>query len=181
MRPFLTYVVAMLFISVNALAYTSGVADPVSSDPDLEYKSIAKSSTAGVSDEVLKGHVLTYDTVNNNNGHTITRVGENSSLGAAKVACIADKGIATGVTGLVRCISKGFVDFLRYDAAVAISVGQHLCPGADGVAVVCAECDIVGGTNDCRFGNATENSVIISLEAKGSGSGSDLKAIINVR
>jgi len=125
--------------------------------------------------------ILTYDLGNVVDGYTVTAVGENSVIGANKIACIAEKVIATGNTSQFRCITKGYVPFLRYDATNAISVGEKLCANAGGEAVQCAACDTAGGTNDCQFGVATSNSGIISLESKASGTGTNLKALINVK
>ena len=177
----LVVILALLFTG-NAYAYVSGAVDPTTGEGEKEYRVVKKSETAGVSDAVSKGHILSLDTANNNDGYTVTRVGANNVVGAALNVCVASSNIATGNTALVRCVSRGYVDYLRYDATTAISVGQKLCANASGVAVACTACATGSGTGtDCRFGTATSNSIIVSLEAKASGTGSNLKAVIKSR
>lgn len=176
----------LMGVAANAFAYTSGSVDPTTGEGEQEYRVVKKSETAGVSDAVSVGHILTYDIRNNNDGYTVTRVGGNNVASTNIIACIASKAIATGDTGLFRCVSKGYVDNLRYDATTAIPVGAKLCSNTSGVAVVCAACSNdtdgnTGAANSCRFGTATQNSPIVALEAKASGTGSDLKALIKSR
>lgn len=180
---FLNYllITAIACISFNSFAYYSGSADPARGDADKEYRAVVKSETSGYSDAVSVGHILTLDTDNTVDGATVTRVGENSVIGAARIACVATNAIATGETGSVQCQSRGYFDSLRYDASTAIAVGSKLCANAEGIAVVCAACDSVGSTNDCQYGTATQNSGIVSLEAKSSGTGSDLKVMVDLR
>lgn len=183
----LSLMVAMLFFATNAFGYTSGQSNPPAGAPELEFRSVKKSETAGFSDAISKGHILTYDIRNTNDGYTVTRVGGNNVASANIIACVAPRAIATGDTAIYRCVSKGYVDFLRYDATTPIAVGSKICADASGVAVVCAACSIAGdgvppgAANNCRFGTATENSPIVALEAKASGTGSDLKVLIKSR
>lgn len=178
-------VLGLIFWAGNAFGFVSGAADPAKSSPDVMYRHYVKSETAGVSDAVSKGDILSLDVANNNDGGTLTRVGANTTVGAAKVACIAANAVATGNVQNNRCVTRGYVDYLSYDAsAVAIAIGSKLCSNAVGAAVVCAACTPTedgNGDNDCKFGNATESSGITSLEAKSSGTGSDLKVIVNIR
>jgi hypothetical protein len=172
-------VLTAFLLAGNAQAYVTGAVNPETGEGEKEYRVAKKSETAGVSDAVSRGHILSLDSANNNDGYTVTRVGANNVVGAAQNVCVAPAAIATGNTGLVRCVSRGYVDFLRYDATTAISVGQKLCANASGVAVVCSACVAGSGTGtDCRFGTATSNSIIVSLEAKPSGTGTNLKAVI---
>lgn len=181
-KLFVLALLSLVLTSASAFAYTSGQADPANGIYDQEFKVVKKSETAGVSDAVSKGDILLLDTANNNDGYTVTRVGARNVATTARIACVASKAIATGNTGLNRCISKGYVDFLKYDTANgAISIGQKLCVNSVGAAVACAACDNLGGANDCRFGTATDNSPIISLSSKPSGSGTDLKALIKAQ
>lgn len=180
---FLSLALVLALTSVNAHAYSSNAgADPINQSPDVESKVVVKSAASGVSSSVSVGHILSYSTAAD--GYTVTRIGENSVRGTNQLACIADRAIATASSGSVRrttCLTKGFVDFLRYDATSAITAGAKLCSNGEGVAVVCAACDSLGGANDCKFGSATANSGIISLESKASGTGTNLKAIVNLK
>lgn len=155
--------------SANAFAYSSNVgADPFVDSPDIETKVVKKSTAAGYSDAVGKGDVLSYS---DDDGYTVSRVGANTAAGANLMACVADRAMATSNSAVVArstCITKGYVDFLRYDATTPIVAGTRLCVNATGQAVTCAA-------------DATANSGIIALEAKSSGSGSNLKAIINLQ
>jgi hypothetical protein len=179
----LSLLALLAFASADAFAYSSNTgADPINESPDVEAKVVVKSAASGVSHAVSKGHILSYSAAAD--GYTVTRIGENSVRGTNQIACIADRDIATANSGSVRranCLTKGFVNFLRYDATTAITAGAKLCSNTTGVAVVCAACDSLGGANDCKFGSATANSGIISLESKASGTGSDLKAIVNLK
>lgn len=174
-----------LTVSGNAFGYTSGQSSPVDGAEEREYRVIVKSATAGFSDAVAKGNLLKLDTINSNDGYTVTRVGANNVATTNLITCIAEKAIATGTDSQVRCISKGYVDFVTYDASggFGIRAGQKLCMSAAGLAIPCAACDAgtPGFVNDCRLGTATQNSPITSLEAKASGTGSDLKVYINAR
>lgn len=164
----------------TAHAYQSGVPDPSRGEGEREYRVGVKSVTAGYSDAIAVGDVLSLDIVNTNDGYTLTRVGANTNLGSGINACVATKAIATGNTALFRCVSRGYVN-VSYDATTAITAGQKLCANAAGAAVTCAGCVVTGtgsGTNDCRFGTASGNAAIISLEAKASGTGTNLKALV---
>jgi len=181
----LTLILFVLCLSAsNAYSYTSGNADPFNDVPDREHGTIIKSATSGVSDAISRGDILSLDVDNTNDGGTATRVGANTTIGSQQVVCIATQAIATGNINNIRCLTKGFVDFLSFDASTAIAEGSKLCPNAVGAAVVCAACaPTAGGSgdNDCKFGNASESSGIISLEAKASGTGTDLKVKVNIK
>lgn len=179
MKLISTLVIGLL-LSLGAFAYNSPTgADPKNENHDQEYKAVVKSAVATISDAVSKGHILSYTSVAD--GYTVSRVGENTVLGTNKIACVAGVDIATGDVGYARCVTKGFVDFLRYDATTAISAGSKLCVNSVGAAVVCAACDNSTGNNSCKHGNATAESGIVALEAKASGTGSNLKALINLK
>lgn len=180
--------IVLFFASTLAFGYSSGVSDPKNSSYPIEYRSVVKtasgSDASGLSSSISKGHILTLDTANNPTGaSSVTRIGENSVLGVHKTVCVAADAIATGDVGSHKCVTRGYVDYLRYDASTAISIGMKLCANAEGVAVACAACT-EGGDPDtntnCRFGNATDSSGIISLESKSSGTGSNLKAFIRI-
>lgn len=185
MKTNLILALSVFLFTGNAHAYVTGAVDPVTGEGEKEYRAVKKSETAGVSDAVSKGDILLLDTVNNNDGYTVTRVGATNVATTAKIVCIAAKAIATGNTGLVRCVSKGYVDYLKYDSTGVngtISVGQKLCVNSVGAAVPCAACDVgIPGVNNCALGTATDNSPITSLSAKAGTSGTDLKAVINAK
>lgn len=183
MKKFL--LLTLMLLSLDAKAYnTNGGSNPPGGSPDWETKNVVKSVTSGFSDAISRGDILIYDTVNSNDGYTVTRVANNDVATAARIACIAIKDIATGNTGLVPCLTKGWVDFLKYSLTSGqIISGQKLCSSSTGAAVPCAACVNNGlDTNDCRLGSATANSPITSFQSKNTGtSGTDLKAYINAR
>lgn len=164
-------VIALLCWSAIAFGYNSGTADPVDGYHDREFRTVVKSTTAGVSDAIGVGDVLSYDTTNNNDGYTVTRVGSNTGLGASKIACIAVQAIATGDTSQHRCISKGYVDFTNWSSTVAFSAGQKLCANTSGQAVTCGGVTLDGQStgSDSSFGTATANSPITAASAKNAG------------
>lgn len=181
--------------SGNAFAYSSNTgADPVNGSPNVETKVYKKSTTAGFSNAIARGDLLSLSTQTNEvDGYTMTRVGENTSNDTNLVSCVALDTVATGDLAYHVCQTKGFVDFLRWDAsAAAIVAGQKLCPlsgvqysgtaGFEGRAGTCAACTIsASADNNCRLGSATQNSSIISLEAHGGDSGANLKAILDLK
>lgn len=176
------YLLVALLMPLTSFAYNQGVGDPQNGSYGREYKIVRKSTTDGYSLAITKGMVLSYDLDNIADGYTVTAVNNNNALGANKIACVAEKAIATGDTGQFRCITKGFVDFLLFDASSnAISVGEKLCASDGGVAVQCAGCDEDNGDNDCDFGNATQNTGIVSHGARANGSAATLKAYINLK
>jgi len=161
----------------QASAYSSNVgADPKNDDPglgntgygDLETKAIVKSATAGKSGAITPRRVLAYSS--EADGYTVTRNVTRTIAGLKQLACVSMDNIATGDTGYYRCITKGFVR-LKFDAdTFPIEAGIHACVNSDGV------------VTGCSLGNeATINSGIIPLEAKVSGTGEYLKAMINLQ
>ncbi len=169
----------------NAFGYQEGQANPPDS-PETEYRTVKKSETTNFDDAIAKGDILGLDVDNTNDGYTVTRVGTNSIASASKIVCIASEEIATGNTGLVRCVSKGYISYLKYDASgAAIVKGSKLCANSIGAAVVCTGCTVsagLPGVYSCANGSASANSPIVSLEIKASGqSGTDLKALIQSR
>lgn len=173
----LLIIAAVALASITANAFTSGQSDPQNGSPDADFRTIVKTETAGTSAAIAVGDILTYDTANFQDGYTVTSVGENSVVGAARMLCVATKAIATGNTSETRCQSRGFVQGLKFDAATPFSLGSRLCSNAVGAAVACATCDTVGSTNDCKLGTASGNSIIISLQPKGAGTGSGATGI----
>lgn len=171
-----------LTLSGMAHAYSSNVgADPVNESPDVETKAIKKAVTDGVDGEassISVGHILSYASALD--GYTVTRIGANTPFGVNKVACIADRAIATSDKGYFTCITKGFVS-VKYDATTAITAGMKLCPNGEGVAVVCAGTSTDPSSDlSLAKGSATANSGIIALETKASGTGT-MKAIVNLK
>lgn len=169
MKSLILLAVLGLF-SADAFGYSSNVgADPINDSPDIETKVVVKTTAAGYSDAVGKGEVLKYMD-SGSLGYIVTRVTEFAGAPDAKlIACVSDRAIATAngaVPQRSTCITKGYVDFLKYDASTAIAVGDMLCGNSVGAAVKCA---------------ASQNSGIIALESKASGTGSNLKAIINLQ
>lgn len=166
---FLTLIGALALGSLNAHAYSSNAgADPKNGTPDMETKQVVKHTVAGESAAISKGHILSYASALD--GYTVSRVG-NSGVGADqnRAVCVAYEAIATGDFGYHDCVTKGFVDFLKYDATLPITAFHNLCVNTEGVAVACA-----------ASGGATRNTGIMALESKASGTGT-MKAIINLR
>lgn len=170
-----------VFTSITAQAYVTGAADPVNGDGEREYRHVKKSETAGVSDAIAVGDILFFDTINNNDGYTVTRVGANTVASASRIACIATKVIATGNTGLNRCLSKGYFPNTSFTTSSQIVIGQKVCGNAAGQAVPCAACasDLSPG-NDCRLGSATANSPVTAFSVV-LGTGTTLDTYINAR
>lgn len=162
--------VVMLALGANAFGYSSpaGV-DPKNGTFDQEFKAVVKSAVNGESASVTQGHVLSHAAVVD--GYTVTRIAGGAIgnvLAQAKVMCIAAEDVATGDVGYAKCLTKGFVDFLKYDATVAIVAFSKLCANTEGVAVACT-------------GTEATQSGITALEAKASGTGSNLKAMVDLR
>jgi len=178
--------VALLLIAAPAFAYNSGGGDPVNGAHNREYRTYKKSATAGSSLALTRGMILSYSMADAD-GYTLTATGGNTVVDAAMQACIADSAVATGDTRQHRCITKGFVDFAKYDASsVQIRVGDKLCAdGTTGALVKCAACEVtttpVDEENDCIHGTASGNSGVISLEQADGGTGSDLSVIVNMK
>lgn len=175
----------LMFLAVPALAYNSGGGDPKNESHNREYRTFVKSATAGSSLAITKGMVLSYSMADAD-GYTLTATGGNTVVDAAMQACIAEKAVATGDTRSHRCITKGYVDFAKYDASTPFRVGDKLCAnGTDGTLVKCAACINSASPsdteNDCIHGTASGNSGIITLEQKESGTGSDLKVLVNLK
>ena len=162
--------ILMLSLGANAFGYSSpaGV-DPKNNTHDQEYKAVVKSAVDGESSSVSFGHLLSHAAVVD--GYTVTRIAGGAIgnvLAQAKVMCVAAQDIATGNSSYNKCISKGFVDFLKYDATVAIVAFSKICANTEGIAVACT-------------GTEATQSGITALEAKVNGTGSNLKAMINLK
>lgn len=159
-----------LAFATNAHAYstTPGV-DPKNGSPDVETKQIVKTAVAGESASISKGHVLSYASAAD--GYSVSRIGQSNLVGSDqnRIACVAAEDVATGDTAYELCVTKGFVDFLKYDATLPITVFNSLCVNYEGVAVACP-----------AAGSATRNTGIIALETKASGTGT-MKAMIQLK
>lgn len=157
-----------LFAVVSANAYYSAQGnDPNLGSYDTEYKVAVKSETATYSDAISRGHALYYSENELTGLYKVSRYYSGNAMAAAAVpyqGCIAARAVETGDVGGFACVTKGYVDYARYDATNPIAKGSYLCVGTaatvKGVLIAC-------GTS--------EQSKFISLETKSSGSGSDLK------
>jgi hypothetical protein len=178
MKHLILALIMGLTLSGAAHAYSSNAgADPVNDSPDIETKAIVKSRVSGESSSVSVGHILTYAAIND--GYTVTRIGANTPFGTNKIACVADRAIASSDTGYFTCITKGLVN-VKYDATIAITAGMKLCSNAEGVAVSCAGPVNGSATLSPAFGSTTANSGIVALETAASGTGT-MKAIVNLQ
>jgi hypothetical protein len=159
---------ALAFATQTAHAYSSvpGV-DPKNGSDDVETKQVMKTAVAGESSSVSKGNILSYASAAD--GYSVSRISSGGASDHNRIACIAKEDIATGDVGYRRCVVKGFINYLKYDATLPITVFNTLCVNAEGVAVACA----------ASYG-ATRNTGIIALETKASGTGT-MKAMIQLR
>lgn len=162
----------------KAEAYSSAVGvDPKNDDEgfgrtgygDYETKAVVKSAASGKSASVSARRVLAYST--EDDGYTVTRQVTRTIPGQRLLTCVSIDDIATGDTAYHRCITRGFVR-LKYDAGTnPIFEGVPACVDTEGVVTGC-------GTSN---GEATVNTGIIPLEAKSSGTGEYLRAIVDLQ
>jgi hypothetical protein len=166
MKKFLT-ILALLVFPAAAFAYTSHQGtDPRLGNFEYEVKTAQKSSTADYNAALAKGSALFYSTATGElaglykvSAHTAS--GATTATALPYQACIATRAVATADTSLFPCVTRGYVDYALYSAAVdAIVAGDYLCPNGSGVLVKCT---------------AGVVSRFIALEAKSSGTGSNLK------
>ena len=178
MKKYLSLVAlfALVIGSTNAIGYNSPAgSDPKELNHDREFKQVMKTvfgaDSTGLKAAISRGHVLTYvvGEDGSHDGYTVSRIGANTPAGQRVVACIADDSIATGDVGYHKCVTKGFVDFAKWDATAPIAAGTRVCANAEGVLV------------DCTVLAATANVGIISLEAKAAGTGNNLKVMVNLQ
>lgn len=168
MKKYFLLALALAFATTaNAYNTTPGT-DPKNGSPEVEYRQVMKTAVTGESSSLSKGHILSYASAAD--GYSVGRVGDAGVAHHNRVACIAAEDVATGDVGYNLCVTKGYVDYLKYDATLPITAFHNLCVNAEGIAVACA----------ASYG-ATRNTGIMSLETKASGTGSTLKAIINLR
>lgn len=161
-------IAVLALASANAYAFQTMVGADPSVTPDATYKSAQKSSTAGYSDAILAaGELLSYDYVNTPaGGYVVTRVG--GGAGAPEtgtlIAGVATKAVASGDTGYFLMQIKGYAT-VKYDATNPIVRGRPVCINSVGAAVYCT--------------TPASGSKVVPLEAKASGTGTDLKVILN--
>lgn len=160
---------ALALLASNAMANQTTTGGDPSAAPDVTYKSAQKSSTAGVSDAILAaGELLSYDYANTpTNAYVVTRVGGGVGVpeGATMISGISTKAVATGDTGYFLMQIKGFAT-VKYDATAPITRGLPLCANSVGAAVRCT-------------GQPASASKVIAMEAKASGTGTDLKVMLS--
>lgn len=154
---------ALLLSSVEASAYQTIVGADPAVTPDAEFKPVLKSAVAGVSDAIAAGDLLLYSAAND--GYTVTRVGAGAADddSAHLIVGSARETIASGDTAYHLAQVRGYAT-VKYDATVAIARGNHLCVNAVGAAVACL--------------HFASGSKVTALEAKASGTGTDLKVIL---
>lgn len=164
-------VVALLALTASqAHAYLTTFGPDPSSKPDQEFKAALKSTASTYSDAITgTNELLSYSPAND--GYTVTRVGLLASTieGSAMIAGIGTKTVATGDTGYFLIQTKGYAT-VKYDASTpagGILRGDRLCANAVGAAMKCT--------------GAASHSKVIALEAKASGTGTDLKVLVNAQ
>ena len=160
-----------------AHAYSSNQGtDPRVGGFEVEYKSALKNdATAAYNDRLLKGNGVYYDVVNNPIGaYVVTLAGSGNGQDAQSsglFAGIAGRDVATGDLSIFNLVTRGYIDYGRYDATSPFVAGDRLCIGTaasvKGVLIGCSA--------------TVQDSVGIALEAKASGTGSNLKALIKSR
>lgn len=167
---FLNLVLVALLVSTNALAYVSLQGnDPNLGSYDSEYKSAVKSETALYSDAISKGQALYYSETELTGLFKVSRFNAADAMSATAsfyIACVAGRSVATGDTAAFPCINRGYAT-AYYDATSAIFVGNYLCIGTAAT--------VKGKFINCGAGVTGK---VRALEAKASGSGTDLKVKI---
>lgn len=176
MKIFLILALAVL-LAPKAHAYSS----PTGVDPrnntsgrtgnEIETKSVLKSATAGSSQALVPGIVVSYDTTAQD-GYTVTRAVPQTLAGQNLLACVVLDNVATGDLAYHPCISKGFT-YVQYDGTTfKIDAGVPACVDAAGKVRGCA-----------RNGAAAENTAntgIIPL-ATHTDSGGALPVMLNLQ
>lgn len=179
MKKTINIVMAMaLFLTGSyAHAYSSQAGtDPRVGGYEVEYKSAVKNDTdAGYKDALSKGSAVYYDVVNNAAGaYVVTLKGSGNGQDAQSsslFAGIAARDVATGDVSVFNLVTRGYIDYGKYDATSPITVGDRLCIGTaasvKGILIGCSA--------------TVQDSVGVALESKASGTGSTLKALIKTR
>lgn len=161
-------ILGLLLIGANAHAYTSASGnDPNLGNYDVESKVVVKSEAAGFSDAITQGHALYYSEDELTGLYKVSRSFTGTANAATAVpyqACIAGRDVATGDVAGFPCYTRGYVSGVAYDATAAIAEGGYLCVGN-------------ASTNKGKLlaCNTSVVSKFVALEAKASGSGTDLK------
>lgn len=175
MKTFVYAVFLLLLAPTLAHAYSSQAGLDPTTTTEIETKAVLKLAS---SPAMAIGDILTYDTTAAD-GYTVTQVGATSVVGNQLVACVAMRAFASATvtyvpgTAIVAavakpCITKGLA-LAKYDASAApISAGEHVCVNSVGAAVNC------GAT-------ASASSQITSLQTVLSGTGTNLKVLVNAR
>lgn len=180
MKKLLLSAIAFAALATTAYGYNSPVAsDPKNDNFNVEYKYVMKSAVAGESGAIAKGDVLTYASAYD--GYSVTKMGGGASVPQQMaLACVAAEDIATGDTGYHRCVTRGYINYLKYDATIPFARYGNVCVNSNGVVEGCAVAKVAVGV-DGLSGTATAAlGRIVPLETKTSGTGSTLKAIINI-
>lgn len=162
--------VLALVAPLTSQAYQTIVGADPSVTPDKEYKSAQKSITSGYSDAITgSNELLSYDYVNTPaGGYSVSRVGGGGTTnpeGATLIMGVGTRTVATGDLAYFLVQTRGYAT-VKYDATVAITRGVPVCANSVGAAVRCS-------------GFAASASKVIPLETKSSGTGTDLKVLLN--
>jgi len=160
-----------LCLGTPAHAYLSASGnDPSSGSYDTETKVAVKSEVALYSDAIAVGQGLYYSETELTGLYKVSRFYSGTGFDAAsakQVACIAARAVATGDTAGFPCVTRGYVANAIYDAAAPILVGNYLCVGT--------AASVKGKLISC---GASVVSPFVALEAKASGSGTDLEVSV---
>lgn len=166
------FVLVALLVSANAYAYTSASGnDPNLGNYDRESKVAVKTEATSHSDALSVGHVVYYYESSLTGLYTVSLYhSENAgnTLAASKfIAGVVERAVATGDVAGFPITVRGYTT-ARYDATSPISKGGYLCVGT--------AASVRGKLIGC---DANVTSPIVALEAKASGSGTDLKVRLN--
>lgn len=180
MKKVILSVLALAVMATPAHAYNSPAgADPKNGNYDVEYKYVVKSAVAGESGAVAKGDILTYASAYD--GYSVTKMGGGASSAQQRaVACVAAEAIASGDVGYHRCVSRGYVDYVKYDGTIPIIALEPVCVNAQAAAEGCTLGAMASGAAGLSGTATAAGGRIVPLQSKASGTGTSLKAIINI-
>lgn len=171
MKLFGILLAGIALFSTQASAYNSPPSfDPRQGGAEVEVRTVVKSQASGYAMAVSRGHALYLSENELTGGATVSRFNSGTGTDAASakyLECIAQKSIAADSEAPAPCVTRGYIDYGRYDATTAIVKGDYLCgsttSGSEGVLVKCG---------------AGVVSKFIAAEAKASGTGTNLKVIV---
>lgn len=175
--------IGALALSGKAYAYNSPVgADPKNGNYDIEYKYVVKATVAGESGAITKGDILTYASAYD--GYTVTNMqGDNNGFSQNAIACIAADNIASGDLGYHKCVSRGYIDYLKFNSGMAgFTIFDSVCVTASAAAAPCSASagNVQGATSWSGTATAAIGRIKVFQTKAAALTGATLKAFINV-